>query len=165
MLRRVAHWLGYVPREELTTTRQKLEHLRQQVDAARRQLAEKTAEVKQLRAAADLLQKSRRDEQQRYEALLARFAAVQGRRVAQTAQLAAREQGLRDRLSEIAAIDARVVRTADDVELARDVLASVEVKLDILEGAANVLDRRLRTLTAADVDGWTAPIGKGTDAP
>lgn len=150
MLRRVAQRLGYVPREELTTTRQKLEHLRQQVDAARRELAEKTAEVKQLRAAADQLQKARGEEQRRYEGLLARFAAVQERRVVQTAQLAAREQDLRDRLSEITTMEARVARTADDVELARDALASVEVKLDILEGAANVLDRRLRALTPAE---------------
>ena len=164
MLRGLAQRLGYVPRRELTTTRQKLDQLRDQFDTARQQLAEKTIEVKQLRAAVDKLEKNWREEHRRYEALVARFAEAQERRVVQAGQLAAREQDLRDRLSEITAIETRIARTADDVEVARDTLASVEVKLDILEGAANVLDRRLRTLTTPDGNGRT-PVGKATDAP
>lgn len=46
---------------------------------------------------------------------------------------------------EEAALEARVAAALQDLQAAREALASVEVKLDILEGAANVLDRRTRT--------------------
>ena len=47
---------------------------------------------------------------------------------------------LRDRLAE----------TEHELMVARDHLMAIEVKLDILEGAANVLDRRTRITTPQD---------------
>ena len=45
---------------------------------------------------------------------------------------------------ELAAMQARLVETERALALARDHLMAIEVKLDILEGAANVLDARTR---------------------
>jgi hypothetical protein len=56
---------------------------------------------------------------------------------------AAAERGGRD--SEFARLEQQLVDTERELILAREHLMAVEVKLDILEGAANVLDARLRT--------------------
>lgn len=67
-------------------------------------------------------------------------------------RIAALEQKLRerDRRTEAAAreeatLEARVAEAMRELDRARADLTAVEVKLDILEGAANVLDARLRT--------------------
>jgi chromosome segregation ATPase len=46
---------------------------------------------------------------------------------------------------EIEALRGRIAAMSQDLEIAREYLLLVDVKLDILEGAANVLDSRLRT--------------------
>jgi len=92
------------------------------------------------------LTKARQDDQRRYDALLRQLANVQERRVNQATRLAAFEQELRDRQTEVGSLGSRLSAAGDELEQARDVLLGIEVKLDILEGAANVLDRRLRVL-------------------
>ena len=48
--------------------------------------------------------------------------------------------------SELKTMQARLEETQRTLALAREYLMAIEVKLDILEGAANVLDARTRTL-------------------
>jgi chromosome segregation ATPase len=54
----------------------------------------------------------------------------------------------RQRHDDIKKLRARLADTERELMVARDHLMAIEVKLDILEGAANVLDRRTR---------WTQP--------
>jgi chromosome segregation ATPase len=56
----------------------------------------------------------------------------------------------RGRVAEFQALRQRLGAAEREAAVARDHLMAIEVKLDILEGAANVLDRRIRTVLAAD---------------
>ena len=149
MLRRVAHRLGYVPREELTTARDKLQEVRRKLEKTAEALTRATAAAEQVQQLKEQLKEERDNGEQRYDALLARFEKVQQQRVTQTSRLATLEHELHERQATVTAVEARVTSASADVEDARDVLMAVEVKLDILEGAANVLDRRLRALHPA----------------
>ena len=55
----------------------------------------------------------------------------------------------RRRLAEFQAMRTRLADAEREIAVARDHLMAIEVKLDILEGAANVLDNRTRTAPAA----------------
>jgi chromosome segregation ATPase len=61
-----------------------------------------------------------------------------------------REQLARARTSheELTVLKARLVEAERELSLAREHLMAIEVKLDILEGAANVLDTRTRSVIA-----------------
>jgi hypothetical protein len=70
----------------------------------------------------------------------------QGTRGAERSEEEARaavERGGRD--NEFTRLERQLADTERELVLAREHLMAVEVKLDILEGAANVLDARLRT--------------------
>jgi chromosome segregation ATPase len=65
-------------------------------------------------------------------------------------QLRARVADLTDKRARDAAdLRAHLSATERDLALAREHLMTIDVKLDILEGAANVLDGRTRTILAA----------------
>ena len=50
------------------------------------------------------------------------------------------------RIQKARALDERLDRAERDLTAARDLLMAIEVKLDILEGAAQVLDARTRRM-------------------
>ncbi len=52
------------------------------------------------------------------------------------------------RIQKAKALDERLDRAERDLTAARDLLMAIEVKLDILEGAAQVLDARTRRMLA-----------------
>jgi hypothetical protein len=54
------------------------------------------------------------------------------------------------RHEEIERLRTRLADAERELSVARDHLMAIEVKLDILEGAANVLDKRTRTVTRRD---------------
>ncbi len=56
----------------------------------------------------------------------------------------------KQRHDDIKKLRARLADTERELMVARDHLMAIEVKLDILEGAANVLDRRTRSTAAKD---------------
>jgi chromosome segregation ATPase len=59
-----------------------------------------------------------------------------------------------ERTAELAELQKRLVDSERELAIAREQLMAIEVKLDILEGAANVLDSRTRPLfTAHGKDG------------
>jgi chromosome segregation ATPase len=60
-------------------------------------------------------------------------------------ELQKRDAQVQEMAREAAALEARVNAALHDLDAARQHLALVEAKLNILEGAANVLDTRLRT--------------------
>lgn len=64
------------------------------------------------------------------------------------ADLTAQLESERGRLAEFQAMRQRLGGAERDITVARDHLMAIEVKLDILEGAANVLDGRTRSVLA-----------------
>ena len=52
------------------------------------------------------------------------------------------------RKGDLVALETQLEESARELALAREELMAIEVKLDILEGAANVLDGRTRTVSA-----------------
>ncbi len=60
------------------------------------------------------------------------------------------EQSRQDqkRIEKARVLDERLDRAERDLTAARDLLMTIEVKLDILEGAAQVLDARTRRMLA-----------------
>jgi DNA repair exonuclease SbcCD ATPase subunit len=62
------------------------------------------------------------------------------------------------RRSDFEALQQRLKTTERELAIARESLMAVEVKLDILEGAANVLDARTRDVLAERNVETTSPI-------
>ena len=62
------------------------------------------------------------------------------------------------RRSDFEAMQQRLKHTERELAIARESLMAVEVKLDILEGAANVLDARTRDVLAEQNVETTTPI-------
>jgi chromosome segregation ATPase len=73
-------------------------------------------------------------------------------------KLSATAEKLRQRLSEIDRLRARVVEAERMLLVAREQLMAIDVKLDILEGAANVLDTRTRVAVSKQHSGVGAPV-------
>jgi hypothetical protein len=65
---------------------------------------------------------------------------------------------LRRRRDEVDKLRARLADAERELMVARDHLMAIEVKLDILEGAANVLDRRTRTAVSRQQSGTGAAV-------
>jgi chromosome segregation ATPase len=76
-------------------------------------------------------------------------------------QISAKLQGsiekLRQRHDDIKKLRVRLADAERELMVARDHLMAIEVKLDILEGAANVLDQRTRSVATRDRSGTGAP--------
>jgi chromosome segregation ATPase len=152
VIRRLVRKLGFVTLGELLVTQEKLRQVRQQLDTA-------TDRVARAAAAREQLKRARREEEQRHKDKLAEMASEHERRRSRireaaadaSKRIAALEEQLRKRdlqaeatAREAATVDAGVVAAVQDLDLARQHLMAIEVKLDILEGAANVLDTRVR---------------------
>lgn len=72
--------------------------------------------------------------------------------------LTASSEKLRLRQEDITNLTARLAETEQALALAREHLMMVDVKLDILEGAANVLDARTRRAISKQHSGITSPV-------
>ncbi|MGE0447345.1 MAG: hypothetical protein AB7P99_19135 [Vicinamibacterales bacterium] len=91
--------------------------------------------------------KAKAEDAERRAADLARELAHQTERLEKTRADLAHHVDARARLRQ------RITDTDRDLAVARDHLMAIEVKLDILEGAANVLDARTRGLAAPAPEG------------
>ena len=104
----------------------KADDAEQRVAAARTEVAQQARQIERMQA-----QAARTEEQQQRE----------------TDQLRARIAALTDKRARDAAdLRAHLAATERDLALAREHLMTIDVKLDILEGAANVLDGRTRAI-------------------
>lgn len=65
---------------------------------------------------------------------------------------------LEQRNTDVEVLQARLADAERELMLAREHLMAIEVKLDILEGAANVLDLRTRTVVARQRSDTGAPV-------
>lgn len=135
--------------------------------ATRDRLEQTTERLAQAAAATKRLEQARREDGKRYKARLAELESGQERRLARAGEtagqaarrIAALEQELRTRDAALAAaareeslLEQRVTAAMQELEAARESLAAIDVKLDILEGAANVLDRRTRAARSPERD-------------
>jgi chromosome segregation ATPase len=161
MLGRLLRTIGLATRGELHAVEEKLRTTRQRLDKSNERLAGATA-------GSAKLEQARREEGQRYKAKLAERDSEEARRATQSKEaltrasqrIAALEQELKARDAELdaemrqqTAFEAQVEASTRELELARGSLVSFEVKLDILEGAANTLDARLRAIPPVAGDG------------
>jgi hypothetical protein len=120
VIRRLLRAFGFVPRGELLLAEERFRGVREQLEGVTRR-AEHDAERNR-----DAVARA-----YRHMALLER-------------KLRDRESQLAATNSEEAALGAQVAAGMEALDVARGELHVIGMKLDILEGAANVLDRRLR---------------------
>lgn len=161
MIRRVLRAVGLATTGELHVVEAKLRDVRARLDKATARLAEATT-------TAQRLQETRREESRRFKARLAELESDQqrqadrhkettaraSRQVAQlTEALRQRDLQLEASLRQETRLEQQVAAAKQDLETARASLSAIEVKLDILEGAANVLDLRTRAARPHPGDG------------
>lgn len=121
-------------RERLDETAAKSTARRDDVDRYKKRVSELEAELDG---------QSRRHRQESAQAA-ERIAALERRLAGLEQKLKEREARADASTRDDAGLEARVTAAMAEFERARGDLASVEVKLNILEGAANALDARLR---------------------
>jgi chromosome segregation ATPase len=152
-------WLTLVPvrasrmriaSEQLGKCQARVDELKASLEKARAASQEwkaKAHDAEQRVAAAtgEVAQQARQIE--RLQAQAARAAEQQARELA---QLHARVGDLTEKRARDAAdLRAHLATAERDLAMARDHLMTIDVKLDILEGAANVLDNRTRAILSA----------------
>lgn len=160
MIRQLVRRLRLVTRGELLVTQEKLRQVRECLDTTPERLARATA-------ASERLQRDQREAAQRHEERLAALASEHERRLTRAGEAAAHASGriaaleqevqkrdgqLEVMAREAATLEARVAAALQDLDVARQHLLVVEVKLNILEGAANMLDTRLRAASGLTAD-------------
>jgi chromosome segregation ATPase len=153
MIGRVLHRFGLATRGEVRALEAKLETARQRLDKTTSRLAEASASSERLqtrrtedaRKFKDRIAELEADAERR--ARLAKEAAEQAstRIAALEAELRQRDLNRESETRQETAFETQVATAARELAAARDSLVAIEVKLDILEGAANTLDARLRT--------------------
>lgn len=152
MIRRLLRTVGLVTSGELSAAEEKVRATRQRLDKTAERLAQVTAASQQARNAT-------REDARRHKARVAQLESEHQRLTAQHREAAraaarrisaleddvrARDLDLEASLREETRLEQVVAAAQQELVAARAALMTLEVKLDILEGAANVLDRRTR---------------------
>ena len=141
MLTRLLAAAGLVRAARYAAAAEQLRKVEARAARAGQAVDEARAEIRDWKAKAGEAEKHLKDAE--------RDAARQSTRADKIkAELGAQLEIERGRLAEFQAMRTRLVDAERDIAVARDHLMAVEVKLDILEGAANVLDARTRTVLA-----------------
>jgi chromosome segregation ATPase len=121
---------------------QQLAQTRAELEAWRGKAAEAQDALKKAQAAADRARRETDEQRQ-----LARRALKE----------AERKAGAARPLPEVESLQKRLAESERELTIAREHLMAIEVKLDILEGAANVLDGRTRSVLADHTGGQNGP--------
>ena len=156
MLSAVLSRLGLVRRARYKKAIEDLKRTQARLDKVVAHGESLRAEMRAARERAENLAQASKEEHQKLKADLERkredlndkFESDQRRRVEVDQQ----------RRSDFEALQQRLKTTARELAIARESLMAVEVKLDILEGAANVLDGRTRDVLAERNVETTTPI-------
>ena len=150
MLTRWFERLGYVSREQLETTTSALQQMHAQLAS---ELEQAQAQLEKSRTALDHARSETADWKASATEGARRITALERelKRVRKFERLWEREQQREEQrdLEHARALDdlrTRLETALQELAGAREHLALVEVKLDIVEGAANVLDSRLRAV-------------------
>ena len=156
MLSAVLSRLGLVRRARYKKAIEDLKRTQARLDKVVAHGESLRAEMRAARERAENLAQASKEEHQKLKADLERkredlndkFESDQRRRVEVDQQ----------RRSDFEALQQRLKTTERELAIARESLMAVEVKLDILEGAANVLDGRTRDVLAERNVETTTPI-------
>ena len=135
---------GLVSGSRLATISERLRKSESRVDTLSKKLEEVQAESQAWRSKVDEAQKRVKE----LEGEVSREAQRFRKEKAEIEKQAVREK---KKTVDTDALDARLDEADHDLAVARDHLMAIEVKLDILEGAATVLDGRTRTLLAGSL--------------
>ena len=154
MIRALLRKAGLVSRGELSATQDKLRQVREKLALTHQQVKDATAAAAlDKRGHAEDIQRhaqkltALKAEHDREDSRLRDAAAKASHRVAELeGELRRRDVELEALAGEAASLGARVEVATQDLERAREHLRAVEMKLNILEGAGNVLDTRLRAV-------------------
>jgi chromosome segregation ATPase len=141
--------LGLVPSARLAAASERLRNLESRVETLSQKLAEARAEARTWQVKAEEARKHAKG-------IAAEAAREQQRAEEVRAEIEKQSAREKKRAIDVPALERRLDEAERDLAVARDHLMAIEVKLDILEGAATVLDRRTRTLLAGsprDVSG------------
>lgn len=138
--------LGLVPAARLMEAVERLRKSESRVESVSRKLEEVLSESCALRTKLEEAHRRLKDAEDHAARETQRFRKLE----ADAARQAARE---RKRAVDVPALESRLDNAERDLTVAREHLMAVEVKLDILEGAATVLDSRTRKLLAQPADG------------
>jgi chromosome segregation ATPase len=145
--------------EELRKAQVRSDKLAQELDAARTDARASKARADQVHKALREAKDEGSRQAHRVEQLTADIARVKAeyeRKYEQDrSKIAETEQR---RAAVVEGFTQRLADAERDLVAARDSLMTVDVKLDILEGAANVLDARTRAVGAPNVPAGGAPV-------
>lgn len=134
--------LGLVSSARLAAASERVRKLESRVETLSQKLAEAQADVREWQVKADEARKRVKE----IEADATRkVQRVEKSLEEREKQIAREKKGAID----VPALEHRLDAAEQDLADARDNLMAIEVKLDILEGAATVLDRRTRTLLSS----------------
>jgi len=156
MLNAVLSRLGLVRRSRYKKANEDLKRTQARLDKVLAHGESLRAEMRAARERAENMAQALKEEQQKLKAdverkredLNEKFESDQRRRV----------EIDQKRRSDFEALQQRLKTTERELAIARESLMAVEVKLDILEGAANVLDARTRDVLAEQNVETTTPI-------
>jgi len=145
-------WLNLVP---VRASRMRIAS--EQLGKCHARVAELKASLEKARAASQEWKAKAHDADQRVaqqakliERIQAQAARAAEQQARELAQLRTRISGLTEkRARDVADLRAHLATAERDLAMARDHLMTIDVKLDILEGAANVLDNRTRAILSA----------------
>jgi hypothetical protein len=150
MLKRLRNSIGLVTIEQLEA---KAEQLRKALDQQRKadaRLAEVSRALDEARASAAAWKAIVEEERSRAEAARAEVLRLEHRIEKLTVDVDAdRARFEARRAKDAERVQLRLDAAERDLRLSREQLMLVEVKLDVLEGAASVLDRRTRAVLEA----------------
>lgn len=132
---------GFVSAARLATVVERLRKSESRVESLSKKLEDAQAESRAWRAKVEESQKRIKD----MEGELTREAQRFEKAKADIEKQAARDK---KKTVDVEALDTRLDEAERDLAVSRDHLMAIETKLDILEGAATVLDGRTRTLLA-----------------
>lgn len=139
--------LGLIPASRLASVAERLRKSESRVEALSKKLEEVQGESRAFRSKVDEAQKRVKE----LEGEVSREAQRFEKAKAEIEKQAARDK---KKTVDVDALDAQLDEADHVLTVARDHMMAIEVKLDILEGAATVLDGRTRTLLAvASPDG------------
>jgi chromosome segregation ATPase len=135
--------------EDLRKTQSRVEKFTIQCESLRRELQVARERAEQAAKALKHAQQEAKDREQRAERLKADFDRKRNEAVEKLKSNDRRRAEIdQKRQTEFESLHERVCSAEKELAIARENLMAVEVKLDILEGAANILDARTRAVLA-----------------
>jgi chromosome segregation ATPase len=165
LLIKLLNVLGLVTAGRYGVVAAKLRDAESRIDKLTKLVADARADARQWRTNADntgqrvkAIEKDLAQRSAQYDREIERRAQEAEKHTRENEKLRGENERLRKTLGDLAALRARLADAERGILVAREHLMAVDVKLDILEGAANVLDSRTRAVVATPAGERNAPV-------